>query len=69
VNTKWVSAFASAALVIGMASSANALSTVTVGDYTLDSTSFGAQFGVHFNGADEDVNSAIATGEPGRFRM
>jgi len=26
-----------------------------------NSTSFGAQFGVHFNGADEDVNSAIAT--------
>jgi len=58
---KLLAAFASTALVIGLASSANALQTVTVGDYTLDDTQFGAQFGVHFDNASNDVTSAIAT--------
>jgi PEP-CTERM motif-containing protein len=54
-------AVATAALILGTAGSASALQTVTVGDYTLDDTSFGAQFGVHFDNASNDVTSAIAT--------
>jgi hypothetical protein len=58
---KLFAAVASTALVLGLASSANALQTVTVGDYTLDDTTFGDQFGVHFDNASNDVYSAVAT--------
>src|SRR5258705_13976661 len=61
MNTKVFIAALAGALSLGAAGAAGALQTVTVGNYTLDDTSFGAQFGVHFDGASNDVLSAIAT--------
>jgi len=56
-----LAATAAGALALAIAGSAAALESVTVGDYTLDDTSFGAQFGVHFDNASNDVFSAVAT--------
>ncbi|MGH6963167.1 MAG: hypothetical protein ACREE0_01655, partial [Phenylobacterium sp.] len=56
-----LAATAAGVLALALAGSAAALETVTVGDYTLDDTQFGAQFGVHFDNASNDVFSAVAT--------
>jgi hypothetical protein len=61
MNIKLLAATAAGALTLALAGSASALTTVTVGNYTLDDTSFGAQYGVHFNNASLDVTSADAT--------
>ena len=58
---KLLAATAAGALALAMAGSAAALETVTVNGYTLDDTTFGAQFGVHFDNASNDVFSAVAT--------
>jgi hypothetical protein len=61
MKLKLLAATAAGALTLAIAGSAAALQTVTVGNYTLDDTSFGAQFGVHFNNSSNDVLTADAT--------
>lgn len=61
MKLKLLAATAAGALALAVAGSAGALQTVTVGDYTLDDTTFGAQFGVHFDNSSNDVLSAVAT--------
>jgi hypothetical protein len=61
MNIKLLAATAAGALVLALAGSASALQTITVGNYTLDDTSFGAQYGVHFDNSSNDVLLAVAT--------
>jgi len=61
MNLKLLAATAAGVLTLSIAGTAAALETVTVGNYTLDDTSFGAQFGVHFDNNSNDVLSAVAT--------
>jgi hypothetical protein len=61
MKKRFLAATAAGALLLAAAGSASALQTVTVNGYTLDDTSFGAQFGVHFDNASNDVLTADAT--------
>ena len=61
MDMRLLAATAAGALALALAGSASALETVTVGNYTLDDTSFGAQFGVHFDNSSNDVLTADAT--------
>jgi hypothetical protein len=61
MKPKLLAATAAGALTLALAGSAAALQTLTVGNFTLDDTSFGAQYGVHFDNSSNDVLSAVAT--------
>ena len=61
MNLKLFAATAAGALTLAIAGSAAALETLTVGNFTLDDTSFGAQYGVHFDNSSNDVLVAVAT--------
>jgi hypothetical protein len=61
MNIRLLTATTAGVLSLALAGSASALQTVTAGNFTLDDTSFGAQFGVHFDNTSNDVLSAVAT--------